>query len=74
MLTRWRMFSLFRKMPDGAPDLDKRELGDVVDIFTNNIDMSNTTESEDLLGCTYEYCIAQFAQKEGVGGGELDST
>ena len=54
-----------------SPDLDKRVLGDVVDIFTNNIDMRNTTESEDLLGRTYEYCIAQFAEKEGVGGGEF---
>lgn len=54
-----------------SPDLDKRILGDVVDIFTNNIDMSDTKESEDLLGRTYEYCIAQFAEKEGVGGGEF---
>ena len=54
-----------------SPDLDKRVLGDVVDIFTNNIDMNDTKESEDLLGRTYEYCIAQFAEKEGVGGGEL---
>lgn len=53
------------------PDLDKRILGDVVDIFTNHIDMSDTQESEDLLGRTYEYCIAQFAEKEGVGGGEF---
>ena len=37
--------------------------GDVVDIFTNNIDMSDTEASEDLLGRTYEYCIAQFAEK-----------
>ena len=49
-----------------SPDLDKRVLGDVVDIFTNNIDMSDTEASEDLLGRTYEYCIAQFAEKEGV--------
>ena len=54
-----------------SPDLDKRVLGDVVDIFTNNIDMSDTEGSEDLLGRTYEYCIAQFAEKEGVGGGEF---
>ena len=52
-----------------SPDLDKKVLGDVVDIFTNNIDMSDTEKSEDLLGRTYEYCIAQFAEKEGVGGG-----
>ena len=55
----------------GSPDLDKKVLGDVVDIFTNNIDMSDTKASEDLLGRTYEYCIAQFAAKEGVGGGEF---
>ena len=54
-----------------SPDLDKRVLGEVVDIFTNNIDMSDTEASEDLLGRTYEYCIAQFAEKEGVGGGEF---
>lgn len=54
-----------------TPDLDKKILGNVVDIFTNNIDMSDTTASEDLLGRTYEYCIAQFAEKEGVGGGEF---
>jgi len=54
-----------------SPDLDKRVLGEVVDIFTNNIDMSNTEVSEDLLGRTYEYCIAQFAKKEGTGGGEF---
>ena len=30
--------------------------------------MSDTEASEDLLGRTYEYCIAQFAEKEGVGG------
>ncbi len=54
-----------------SPDLDKRVLGDVVDIFTNNIDMSDTESNEDLLGRTYEYCIAQFAEKEGVGGGEF---
>ena len=33
--------------------------------------MSDTEASEDLLGRTYEYCIAQFAEKEGVGGGEF---
>ncbi len=54
-----------------SPDLDKKVLGDVVDIFTNDIDMSDTEASEDLLGRTYEYCIAQFAEKEGVGGGEF---
>lgn len=53
-----------------SPDLDKRVLGDVVDLFTN-MDMSDTEESKDLLGRTYEYCIQQFAAYEGVKGGEF---
>jgi len=53
------------------PDLDKRVLGDVVDLFTNNIKMEMTEESKDLLGRTYEYCIAQFAAYEGTKGGEF---
>ncbi|MCD8068890.1 MAG: type I restriction-modification system subunit M [Lachnospiraceae bacterium] len=53
-----------------SPDLDKRVLGDVVDLFTN-MDMGGTEESKDLLGRTYEYCIAQFAAYEGVKGGEF---
>lgn len=54
----------------GNPDLDKSVLGDVVDLFTN-MDMSDTEENRDILGRTYEYCIAQFAEKEGKGGGEF---
>lgn len=50
-------------------DLDKNILGDVVDLFSN-IDMDSTENSQDLLGRTYEYCIAKFAEKEGKGGGE----
>ena len=53
-----------------SPDLDKRVLGDVVDLFTN-MDMSDIEEGKDLLGRTYEYCIAQFAAYEGVKGGEF---
>ncbi|MGN0919271.1 MAG: N-6 DNA methylase [Alphaproteobacteria bacterium] len=52
-------------------DLDKRVLGNVVDLFTNNIDMSETDKDKDLLGRTYEYCIAQFAAYEGTKGGEF---
>lgn len=54
----------------GNPDLNQKVLGNVVDLFTNNINMEDTDESRDLLGRTYEYCIAMFAEKEGVGGGE----
>lgn len=54
-----------------SPDLDKRVLGDVVDIFTNRIDMTQSEINEDLLGRTYEYCLNKFAEKEGAGGGEF---
>ena len=47
-----------------SPDLDKRVLGDVVDLFTN-MDMRETEGNRDVLGRTYEYRIAQFAEKEG---------
>ncbi len=53
------------------PDLDKRVLGDVVDLFTNRIDISHDDADRDLLGRTYEYCIAQFAAYEGTKGGEF---
>lgn len=54
----------------GTPDLDKRVLGEVVDLFTN-MDMSDVDADKDLLGRTYEYCIAQFAAYEGTKGGEF---
>ena len=54
-----------------TPDLDKRILGNVVDLFTNEIDMKNTKADEDLLGRTYEYCIEKFAEVEGKKGGEF---
>ena len=52
-------------------NLDKRVLGDVVDLFTNKIDASDMDEDKDLLGRTYEYCIQQFAAYEGTKGGEF---
>ena len=54
-----------------SPDLDKRVLGEVVDLFTNEVKMDGTDASKDLLGRTYEYCIAQFASYEGTKGGEF---
>lgn len=53
------------------PDLDKKVLGEVVDLFTNNLHMDGSEGDQDLLGRTYEYCIQQFASKEGKGGGEF---
>lgn len=53
------------------PDLDKRVLGDVVDIFTNKIDLTEANADADIFGRTYEFCIARFAEKEGTGGGRI---
>lgn len=53
------------------PDLDKRVLREVVDLFTNEVRTDGTKVSKDLLGRTYEYCIAQFASYEGTKGGEF---
>ncbi|MEG2621563.1 MAG: class I SAM-dependent DNA methyltransferase [Clostridia bacterium] len=51
-------------------DLDKRRLGNVVDLFTN-IQMVEHGTDKDILGRTYEYCLQQFASKEGKRGGEF---
>ena len=47
------------------PELDKRRLGEVVDLFTN-IQMIEHGSSKDILGRTYEYCLSKFAEQEGV--------
>lgn len=52
------------------PELDKRRLGDVVDLFTN-ISMIDHGESKDLLGRAYEYCLSKFAEQEGKLAGEF---
>lgn len=52
------------------PDLDKRRLGEVVDLFTN-LKMTDHGKSKDILGRTYEYCLAMFAEQEGKLAGEF---
>lgn len=52
------------------PELDKRRLGDVVDLFTN-IQMIEHGSEKDILGRTYEYCLSMFAEQEGKRGGEF---
>ncbi|WP_270311139.1 type I restriction-modification system subunit M [Streptococcus infantarius] len=52
-------------------DIDKQTLGEVVDMFTNNINLRDHNEEKDLLGRTYEYFIEQFAAAEGQKGGEF---
>lgn len=52
------------------PELDKRRLGEVVDLFTN-IQMLEHGDSKDILGRTYEYCLSKFAEQEGKLAGEF---
>lgn len=52
------------------PELDKRRLGEVVDLFTN-IRMHQHGDSKDILGRTYEYCLSRFAEAEGKLAGEF---
>lgn len=52
------------------PELDKRRLGDVVDLFTN-IKMKEHGDSKDILGRAYEYCLSKFAEAEGKLAGEF---
>lgn len=52
------------------PELDKRRLGEVVDLF-NNLKLKEHGDSKDILGRTYEYAITQFAKQEGRRAGEF---
>ena len=52
------------------PELDKRRLGDVVDLFSN-VKMHTSGEEKDLLGRVYEYCLQKFASLEGKNAGEF---
>lgn len=50
-------------------DLDRNKLASLLDVI-NNISTSKDKE-QDLLGKIYEYCLSQFAIKEGKGKGEF---
>jgi type I restriction enzyme M protein len=51
-------------------ELDKRRLGDVIDLFTN-VQMAERGDTRDILGRTYEYCLSRFASQEGKNAGEF---
>ena len=51
-------------------ELDKRRLGEVVDLFTN-VQMAENGDAQDILGRTYEYCLSMFASQEGKNAGEF---
>lgn len=53
------------------PEVDKRRLGELIDLLSN-IDVGGQNAREmDVLGRIYEYFIAKFASSEGKSGGEF---
>ncbi|MEA4921704.1 MAG: class I SAM-dependent DNA methyltransferase [Clostridiaceae bacterium] len=52
------------------PELDKRRLGDVVDLFTN-LKLTDDGSSKDVLGNVYQFCLKKFAEQEGKLAGEF---
>ncbi len=52
------------------PELYKRRLGDIVDIFTN-IRMMNRGAEKDILGRAYEYCLSKFVEHDDKLAGEF---
>ncbi|WP_461672458.1 class I SAM-dependent DNA methyltransferase [Priestia megaterium] len=53
------------------PELDKRILGEIIDLFTNMNVGGNEAREKDVLGRVYEYFLGKFAANEGKGGGEF---
>ncbi len=60
-------------LPKGyaRPTLDKRRLGELIDLFTNLEVGGKDRRSRDVLGQVYEYFLAEFASAEGKQGGEF---
>ena len=56
----------------GRATLDKRRLGDLVDLVSNKINfVDEESRKQDTLGRVYEYFLSQFASQEGRKGGEF---
>lgn len=53
------------------PELDKRILGEIIDLFSNIDVGGNSAREKDVLGRVYEYFLGKFAESEGKGGGEF---
>ncbi len=53
------------------PELDKRILGEIIDVFTNINVGGEEAREKDVLGRVYEYFLGKFAANEGKGGGEF---
>jgi type I restriction enzyme M protein len=55
----------------GRPVLDKRRLGELIDLISGIGLGGRENHSQDLLGRVYEYFLGQFAGKEGKKAGEF---
>ena len=55
----------------GRADLDKRRLGELVDLISKINFLSEESRQQDVLGRVYEYFLSQFASQEGRRGGEF---
>lgn len=56
----------------GRATLDKRRLGDLVDLISNKVNFADEeSRKQDTLGRVYEYFLSQFASQEGRKGGEF---
>jgi len=53
------------------PALDKSRLGELIDLIATIGLGDKESRKKDILGRVYEYFLAQFAEKEGKGGGEF---
>ncbi len=53
------------------PALDKRRLGELVDLISNIGLGDEVSQRKDVLGRVYEYFLSRFASAEGKGGGEF---
>ena len=53
------------------PALDKRRLGQLIDLISNISVGDQEARSKDVLGRVYEYFLSQFASAEGKRGGEF---
>ena len=55
----------------GRPDLDKRRLGEMVDLISTIALGNAANRSRDVLGRVYEYFLGMFADAEGKRGGQF---
>jgi len=55
----------------GRSDLDKRRLGEIIDLLSTIKVGDKESQARDVLGRVYEYFLGQFASAEGKNGGEF---